>query len=145
MRVIYVSVRYGFSSRRFEPIQEIGLMEMALNSSYIREQDAIGTLVAVAGNPYGTDRAWEFVKTNFPKLKDRFGATLFNMKRLFSGVAAPFHTEDKLQELEEFSKQNPDFSVQMADAIAETRANVRWVDTNLQLVHDWLQQENAAV
>ncbi|XP_076457360.1 aminopeptidase Ey-like [Babylonia areolata] len=119
------------------------LINRTLDQTYIPTQDALETLIACAGNRYGRDLVWAFVRYNLPVIRERFSSTAFNMKGLFSGISQSFHTTQQLMELEDLASRYPDLSEAMVDAIEKTRANREWLRHNLVSIQRWLLTQMA--
>ncbi|XP_013014240.1 aminopeptidase N [Cavia porcellus] len=117
-------------------------LSYTLNSSLIRRQDATSTIISIASNVAGQGLAWDFVRSNWKKLFEDFGGGSFSFSNLIQGVTRRFSTEHELQQLEEFKKNNQHIGFgsgtrALEQALEKTRANIKWVNENKEIVLQW--------
>lgn len=120
-------------------------LEYALNPDFIRKQDATSTITSIASNPLGQTLAWNFVKYNWKKLFQDYGGGSFSFANLITAVTRRFNTEYDLQQLEQFKKDNMDTGFgsgtrALEQALEKTKANIKWVAANKDLIQDWFTQ-----
>nr|XP_022306251.1 aminopeptidase N-like isoform X1 [Crassostrea virginica] len=114
-------------------------------SSEIRKQDATNVIVYISGNAVGRSLAWDFVRSNWDYLLKEYGESSFAFPRLISGVSSSFNTEFEIKQLEDFLKSHPDMGSgtrAFQQAIEKTKSNIRWMDTNYDIVKQWLADQN---
>jgi glutamyl aminopeptidase len=64
-------------------------------TAQIRSQDAVSLIVNVALNPVGRSIAWDWLRTNWDTLLDRFGSSM-SFSSLILGVTSHFFTAQQL-------------------------------------------------
>ncbi|TRY88000.1 hypothetical protein DNTS_007026 [Danionella cerebrum] len=114
-----------------------------LDPSMIRKQDASSVIVYIASNTDGQSLAWDFVRKNWPYMFTEYGVGSFNFASLISGITKTFSTEEELQQLQEFKRENSQVgfgsgTVALEQAIEKTKANIKWVSENQKEIADWL-------
>ncbi|XP_056427950.1 aminopeptidase N [Hyla sarda] len=121
------------------------LLEYALTSNGIRKQDAQSTITNVANNVVGQSLAWDFVRANWVKLLNDFGAGM-SFGNLISGISRRFNLDFDLQQLNEFKRINTDNNVgfgtgarALEQAIEKTQANIIWVNQNKAAIKAWFE------
>ncbi|XP_059534043.1 aminopeptidase N [Myotis daubentonii] len=122
-------------------------LEYTLDPNLIRKQDATSTLSSIAGNIIGKTLAWDFVQINWKKLFNDYGGGSFSFSNLIQAVTRRFSTEHELQQLEQFKKNNMDTGFGSAtraleQALEKTKANIKWVKENKEVVHKWFQDKS---
>ncbi len=92
-----------------------------LLSPDVRTQDMFIGTGSVAGNPYGKELLWPWIKKNWPVLKGRLGDT----KLLGRAVESAAILEDAkvADDMEKFFKKNPEPKIKMA--LAQTLEKIR--------------------
>lgn len=100
-------------------------------SKEVRKQDSIAIL-AFTLNPVNKEIAWEFIKNNWPVLKERYGSIGNPLSNLIKSLAV-FNTQEKYNDIQKFFKKNPIPS--SARAIEQT---LEKIDTNI----GWIQRES---
>ncbi|XP_052097491.1 aminopeptidase N-like isoform X1 [Mytilus californianus] len=104
----------------------------------IRRQDGFNAFRLIARNPIGRSLVWDFLRGNWNDISNRFGSASF----LLGGVTAKFNTEFDLQSIQTFKDSLPNLGNAAAAfdrAIETTRANIKWMESNFQIIKDWLQ------
>lgn len=123
--------RIGYTLGLF---QNPKLVEKTLHfslSKEVRKQDSIAIL-AYTLNPVNKEIAWEFIKNNWPVLKERYGSIGNPLSNLIKSLAV-FNTQEKYNDIKKFFKKNPTPS--SARAIEQT---LEKIDANI----IWIQREN---
>lgn len=104
------------------------------NDTYIRKQDYFAFLNSVAGNrKYGEALVWDYVRTNWLNLVDRFEISERNLGRMIPNVTARFAKEIRLQEMEDFFAKYPDAGAGVnarIQALENIRNNIKWLENN---------------
>ncbi|XP_041462436.1 aminopeptidase N-like [Lytechinus variegatus] len=116
-------------------------MSIAPNGT-IKSQDAENVAGYVAYNPVGYDLAWDFFRVNWDFYRNEYGSSVFQFADLIESVTAHFNTEFQLQELLDFIETHPDQgtgSRAFAQAVDQTRANIRWMEDYEEEVMEWLE------
>jgi puromycin-sensitive aminopeptidase len=107
-------------------------------SSEVRSQDTVILVSSVAGNTYGRDLAWEYIKDNWAEFDKRYGAGGFAMMRLVS-ITGGFSTPEARREVEEFFQRNPVPSATrtIQQSLERIDLNVHWLDRNRDDLARW--------
>lgn len=108
-----------------------GLIKKTLKFSLskdVRPQDAIFLMSAVFLNHAGSDLAWEFIKSNWKLLQDKYSGGHFLLPRLIQGTEI-FRSEKKAREIETFFKKNPtpEAARTIAQVLEQIRSNAEWL------------------
>ncbi|XP_070256863.1 aminopeptidase N [Myotis yumanensis] len=122
-------------------------LEYTLDPNLIRKQDATSTISSIASNIIGKTLAWDFVQINWKKLFNDYGGGSFSFSNLIQAVTRRFSTEHELQQLEQFKKNNMDTGFGSAtraleQALEKTKANIKWVKENKEVVHKWFKDNS---
>eukprot|EP00057_Strongylocentrotus_purpuratus_P032925 XP_789392.3 PREDICTED: aminopeptidase N [Strongylocentrotus purpuratus] len=108
----------------------------------IKAQDAENVAGYVASNTIGSDLAWDFFRVNWDFYRNEYGSSVFQFSDLIESVTANFNREFQLQELLDFIETHPDQgtgSRAFAQAVDQTRANIRWMEDYEEEVMEWLE------
>ncbi len=76
-------------------------LDLALSDA-VRPQDTISILSFVAGNRFGSDLTWEFVKKQWPELLKRYGKGGHMLEYIPTYVAGVFHDYDTAADVKQF-------------------------------------------
>lgn len=113
------------------------------NETFVRGQDYFSFLNSVAGNrKYGEGLVWDFVRTNWPALVERFTLGERNLGRMIPNVTARFAKEIRLQEMEDFFKKYPESGAganARIQALENIRNNIKWLRENKDSIGDFLK------
>ncbi|KAM5171354.1 aminopeptidase N-like [Mantella aurantiaca] len=120
------------------------LLEYATDTTKIRRQDSVSTIINVASNVVGQSLAWDFVRGHWKTFLEKFGSSSFSFGYLITGVTRRFSTDFDLQQFEQFKKDNEAIGFGTAtraleQAIEKTKANIKWVNENKKLVKEWFE------
>ncbi|KAK3860173.1 hypothetical protein Pcinc_033761 [Petrolisthes cinctipes] len=115
-------------------------LEMAFSdSSGIRKQDAFRVFGAVASNEVGRPLAWSFLQDNWEAIYEFYGKA---KARLIKSATGNFNTRQHLKELRLFRRERGgdlgSASRAVQQVIERTKVNIAWMDTNYDLIVDWL-------
>ncbi|XP_039714358.1 LOW QUALITY PROTEIN: aminopeptidase N [Pteropus medius] len=122
-------------------------LSYTLNPDLIRKQDATSTIISIANNVIGQSLAWDFIQSNWKKLFQDYGGGSFSFSNLIQGVTRRFSTEFELQQLEQFQENNKDVGFgsatrAMEQALEKTKANIKWVKENKEVVLAWFTENS---
>ncbi|XP_035925811.1 aminopeptidase N [Halichoerus grypus] len=122
-------------------------LSYTMNPNLIRKQDVTSTLSSIASNVVGQNLVWDFVQSNWKKLFDDFGTGSFSFANLIQAVTRRFSTEFELRQLEQFKMNNMDIGFGSAtraleQALEKTKANIKWVKENKQVVLSWFTENS---
>ena len=69
-----------------------------LDETIVRKQDTLSGLRAAASKSTGNARTWEFVKSNWKELFDRYGGGL-SFARLFQDISSRLNTQEQYNDV----------------------------------------------
>lgn len=115
------------------------VLDLSLSSD-IRAQDSCSIIRNVATNIYGFDLAWEFVKSNWDTLTKIYPPTAFIFNSLISDVVSSISSEDKIDEIQAFFKENNFSSRALTQAFEEVRTNFAWMNRDFDSISNWLAE-----
>ncbi|XP_065063865.1 glutamyl aminopeptidase-like [Rhopilema esculentum] len=137
-----IKLLYGMSA-----IQEPWMIERYLNYSLddtkVKSQDTSYIFSYVSNNnPIGRYYAWYFLKSNWDRIRKKFGGGFFAMRRIFSSVTSGFKTDYELKQFDDFVATIKDAGT-AARTITQSReqikANIAWLKRNEKTIADWLE------
>jgi puromycin-sensitive aminopeptidase len=101
-------------------------------SKEVRAQDAVFVISSVASNPKGRDLAWEFFKSNWKILFDKYEGG-FLLSRLVKYVTDGFASNEKADEIEKFFQTNnfPGTERTVQQSIETIKLNAAWLQRDL--------------
>ena len=107
-------------------------------SEQVRVHDTIRVVVGVAVNHAGRDRAWEFLKANWPEFDRRYGEGGFALMNLVS-MLSRFTTQEKLDDVQGFFESHPAPAAErtLRQSLERVRLNIAWLDRNGEELADW--------
>ena len=103
----------------------------------IRFQDTPWVVASVSNNMKGRDLAWQFFKTNYPKIHDRYqtGALL---TRFCQFTTDNFTTNEMAHEVETFFKENYNPAERtIRQCVENIRLNAQWYGKDGKSIHDY--------
>jgi len=108
-------------------------------SDDVRVHDTIGVVHSVAGNRYGRDQAWEFLKDNWAEFDRRYGEGGFALMQLVTSTSA-FTTEEKREDVERFFRNHPTPAAErtIRQSLERISVNVAWLERNRDELAAWL-------
>ncbi len=114
------------------------MLERSL-SDEVRSQDSVLVVVSLAGNRYGKDLAWEFIKENWEEFDRRYGRGGFAIMRLV-GITGSFTDPERAKDVEDFFDSHPAPSAArtIQQSLERIRLNATWLERNRQGVASWL-------
>ncbi|KAL7728103.1 hypothetical protein ACLKA6_002245 [Drosophila palustris] len=134
---------YGLSA-----VQEPWLLQryinLAWNEEYVRGQDYFTCLTYISSNPMGESLVWDYVRENWLQLVARFGLNERYLGNLIPSITARFHTQTKLEEMEQFFAKYPEAGAGTAArvrALETVKNNIVWLAKNLDSVDAWLDKQ----
>ncbi len=114
------------------------MLERSL-SDEVRSQDTVLVVVSLAGNRYGKDLAWEFIKENWEEFDRRYGRGGFAIMRLV-GITGSFTDPERAKDVEDFFESHPAPSAArtIQQSLERIRLNATWLERNREGVAGWL-------
>lgn len=111
--------------------------------SGIRKQDARTAFSSVAMNSVGHYLAWNYVRDKWQNIMDYYGSGLFTIPKIIQVSTESLNTDLELKELKLFKERNSGnlgtAKRAVDQAIEKTANNIAWVDNNLKVIMQWLQ------
>ncbi len=109
-------------------------------SKHVRFQNTLGIIASVWGNPEGRYLAWEFVKSNWKMLKERYAGGHY-FTRVF-GPAGEFTRISDAKDIENFVKKNPvpEAKRTIAQALEQIYSNIEWLKRDKVRIKKFLQK-----
>ncbi|XP_038214671.1 glutamyl aminopeptidase-like isoform X1 [Zerene cesonia] len=117
-------------------------LDLAWDEKNIRSQDYLNVLSIISSNPSGTALVWDEVRSNWPRLVDRFTLNSRYLGNLIPSITSTFNTQERLQEMVIFFEKYPESG---AGASARKRAlenvqnNIQWSSQYKDVVASWLE------
>ncbi len=108
-------------------------------SKHVRFQNSLGIIASVWGNPHGRYLAWEFVKSNWKLLKERYAGGHY-FTRVFAS-AGEFTKVSDAKDIEKFARINPvpEAKRTIAQVLEQIYSNVEWLKRDKQKIKKILQ------
>uniref|UniRef100_A0AAG5CSS6 Aminopeptidase N n=1 Tax=Anopheles atroparvus TaxID=41427 RepID=A0AAG5CSS6_ANOAO len=107
----------------------------------IRKQDAFRVFLSVADNVIGQSLAFDYMRNNWPKMKEYFGASMSNLNIILKYATKRFNTDSELLALKEFAETHlKDSGRTIQQAVELTEANIAWLNRNTQPIVNWLNE-----
>ena len=116
-------------------------------NSGIRKQDIGRIFNSVASNSVGQRLAFNFFRNKWSRLREYVGSSLLAVNNIVKAATRSMNTMYELKDLLRFTTEHKDelgsVTRTMQQAIEQSEANIRWVDTNHVTIHDWLKRNTA--
>lgn len=117
-------------------------IELSKDEKNVRRQNFLSILQYISTNPVGTDLVWDWVKSNWEWLVERYTINDRYLGQLIPNICLYFATEEKLTEMEAFFSQYPEAGAGQRyreQAIETVKYNIHWVNDNAATILAWLQ------
>jgi len=137
-----VKLQYGLAFPK-DPWMIQQYLEYAKNESYVRSQDYFSVLQYISLNPAGLPIVWDFIRTEWQYLVDRFTVNNRYLGRMVNYVTSQFTTNLRLEEMKAFFAQNPEAGAgarAREQALETVQNNINWLATNKATIEIWLKQ-----
>ncbi|XP_063969459.1 glutamyl aminopeptidase-like [Lytechinus pictus] len=134
---------YGMAQTRIPWILADYLDMLLVDNSPIRSQDFFSVVGYVGDNPVGNPIAWDWARVRWPEIVAKFGIGSRSLGRMMPGLTEFYSTELSLQEMKDFFEEYPEGgagSRGRQQALERVQGNINWVETNADVVHQWLQE-----
>ena len=116
-------------------------------NSGIRKQDIGRIFNSVASNSVGQRLAFNFFRNKWSRLREYVGSSLLAVNNIVKAATRSMNSMYELKDLLRFTTEHKDelgsVTRTMQQAIEQSEANIRWVDTNHVTIHDWLKRNTA--
>ncbi|KAG7170009.1 glutamyl aminopeptidase-like [Homarus americanus] len=121
------------------------LLMLARNESVVRSQDYFSLLNNMAKQPWNTHIVWNFVKSNWEELVERFTLNNRYLGRMVKYVCTRFTSPDQLMEMKEFFEKYPNAGSgarSRQQALEEVEGNIKWINQHGDSLYDWFLKQN---
>ncbi|XP_048251328.1 uncharacterized protein LOC124113176 isoform X1 [Haliotis rufescens] len=135
-------LQYALTCTRTEWIIHT-LLERAITPSEVSRSDTTRIMFYVSNSARGQPIVWNFIKANWPLLRDEFSATFNYVAKMITGSTRGFNTQQQLQEIEDFMRSTPNLGTgerAFHQAVEQTKANIKWMNKNYPGVKRWLEE-----
>ncbi|XP_023814112.1 endoplasmic reticulum aminopeptidase 1-like [Oryzias latipes] len=123
------------------------MMEQSLNGEVMKTQDLPDVIVSVARNPHGFKLAWDFLRTHWHTLIQKFDLGSSTISHLVAGVTNQYSTREMLHEIRSFFDSLTEEAGSQMRCIQQSyetiEDNIRWMDRNLPLLQAWLNKHGS--
>ncbi|KAK3089893.1 hypothetical protein FSP39_007417 [Pinctada imbricata] len=119
----------------------VRFLEYTKNESLVRSQDFFTVVTYIARNPVGNSLAWDWVRTNYDYLVQRFTTYSRSFGRLVPNIISDFNTQFQLKEVEELFQKYPDAGAGRNArnmALDSIRRNIKWKQNSEDQIINWL-------
>uniref|UniRef100_A0A673C1M5 Aminopeptidase n=1 Tax=Sphaeramia orbicularis TaxID=375764 RepID=A0A673C1M5_9TELE len=148
------SLQMSFRSRlksamAFSPLQDKlqWMMEQSLHGQVMKTQDLPDVVVVIARNPHGYKLAWDFLRSNWHTMIKKFDLGSNTISYLVNGVTNQYSTREMLSEVKSFfgslTEETGSEMRCIQQAYETIEDNIRWTDSNLPLLQNWLNKHMA--
>merc|ERR1712200_44500 len=107
-------------------------------------QDYFAVLSYISANPVGNPLVWEYLQANWPALVHRFSLNDRYLGRLPKAIVSDFASPFKLEQVKQFFARYPEAGAgarARKQAVESIENNIKPLDTHLETVQAWLQQQ----
>lgn len=114
---------------------------LAWDDKNVRRQDYFSCMSSIASNRVGEPLVWDYVRTHWPEMVERFGLNERYLGSMIPAITGRFATEMRLKEMKEFFAKYPEAGAgarARVSALETVQKNIKWLDSNLQPLNDWL-------
>lgn len=108
-------------------------------SQHVRFQNSLQIIASVWSNPHGRYLAWEFVKSNWKLLKERYAGGHYFIRVFIP--AGEFTKKEDAKDIEVFVKKNPvpEAKRTIAQALEQIYSNYEWLKRDKQKINRFLK------
>lgn len=122
------------------------LIDLAVedDGTVFRSQDFFTLLTYMSWNRVGEPIVWDFVRSKWPYLVDKFTLNDRLMGRMVSDITKKFASQQKLEEMKTFFEKYPEAGAGEAyrkTALERTQNNINFVLAQSDTIRDWLKSK----
>ncbi|CAH0559336.1 unnamed protein product [Brassicogethes aeneus] len=117
------------------------LLTKGEDESFVRSQDYFSLLAYISANPLGESLVWDYVRTNWEKLVQRFTLNDRNFGRMVGTITSDFSTEERLKEMQDFFAKYPNAGAGASarvQALEKVNNNIKWKNAYQKNIEDWI-------
>jgi len=133
---------YGLAFAR-EPWILSQFLNLSGNETIVRQQDFFTAVRYVATNPVGNSLAWDYVRSNWESLIERFTLNNRYLGRLPGQVVSKFVSRFKRGEVEAFFNKYPEGGAgtrSRKQALEKIDTNIKWLEKHQVTIKRWLDR-----
>lgn len=133
---------YGLAFAR-EPWILSQFLNLSGNETIVRQQDFFTAVRYVATNPVGNSLAWDYVRSNWESLIERFTLNNRYLGRLPGQVVSKFVSRFKKGEVEAFFNKYPEGGAgtrSRKQALEKIDTNIKWLEKHQVTIKRWLDR-----
>nr|XP_022316112.1 glutamyl aminopeptidase-like [Crassostrea virginica] len=122
-------------------------LEYAKKEDMVRSQDFFTVVQYISQNPIGSKLVWDWVRSNWEYLVNRFTTYSRSLGRLVPNVISDFNSDFELDQVHAFFNKYPDAGAGARgrqNALEAIKANIQWKRNNEKKISDWLCQNTGA-
>ncbi|XP_063847044.1 glutamyl aminopeptidase-like [Scylla paramamosain] len=117
------------------------LLGLATNESVVRSQDYFSMLNNLAKSPWNTYLVWDYVRSHWEEMVDRFTLNNRYLGRMVKYVITRLSSPTHLNDVKEFFEQYPEAGSgarSRKQALEELEGNIKWVTQHADDLNAWL-------
>ena len=133
---------YGLAHIKDQVVIERFIL-LASNQTLIRSQDYFSALSYMSRNAMGNIVVWNYIKSEWSSLVERFGLQSRYLGRLPKTVVEDFTTETQLNEVKTFFLVNPEAGAgarARKQAIESIENNILWLSNHYESIAGWFEK-----
>uniref|UniRef100_A0A147BG10 glutamyl aminopeptidase n=1 Tax=Ixodes ricinus TaxID=34613 RepID=A0A147BG10_IXORI len=119
------------------------LLQQSLNESVVKKEDFRTLIEQLATNELGLQRAWNFVRTNWELLVQRYTLTDKQLGNVLYSICQHFTTEVELRKMEQFFDEYTEAGMgkrARLQALETVRGNIRWRANFPRIIVKWIKE-----
>ena len=135
-----VKISRGLAQVKNKEILE-NFIRLAKMEEKVRTQDYFSIMSYISNNPIGEPLVWNFVKSEWAYLVNRFGIGSRRLGNFVKTVVYDFSTEAELKDVETFFANNPEAGAgarARKQAIESIKINILWKAKFIHGLQSWL-------
>lgn len=109
-----------------------------------KSQDYFSIMESIANNPVGLPVAWEYIKSKWEQLVDRFTINDRYFGRMINRIISNFNTKFQLKDVEAFFTQYPEAGAgerARREGLTNIKNNIAWKNKNGASLTKWLETQ----
>jgi len=107
-------------------------------------QDYFTIMEYIANNPVGLPEVWNYIKSHWTELVDRFGISDRYFGRMVGRIISHFNTDFQLQDVNRFFEEYPDAGAgkrARKEGLTNIKDNIAWKKANEDSLTKWLETQ----
>lgn len=119
-------------------------IELSKNESNVRSQDFFTVIAFISYNPIGNPVAWDFLRSEWEYLVDRFTLNDRYLGRMIPTITKSFNSQLKKEEMITFFDRYPEAGAgktARSQSLETVSNNIHWIQTYANSIGSWLVQQ----